>query len=359
MAVILFTGFDLTDDADQFPFLTSNSGLSTVATTLTRYNYGRCLSISTATPGNIDLGSAYDEVIVEFDMRFDTIETGAGTPAGAMIQFMDEDGNGIGAICQSSSSGANVNIQWRDWGGTIRGSASTGYPLPQSTWFHIGIRVKVHATLGEIEVWTDASGSQVKILDVTGVDTEYIGGKTIQYVNGRRALFSGSFRLDNFIAMDLTGAKDNTFKGPSRVYFGNPASDGDLTDFAPNASTNVSQVDENPPDEDSTFNESSTSGHKDCFNFPTWTGVIDGGLDIAAVAVTALARKTDASAISLAAMGRKSAVSYEGTAVPLKDSFTVRADSDFPLEIWTEDPATASDWDLAALNAFQWGYAIP
>ena len=360
MALIMFTGFDLSDDTDQWGFLSNTGNIGVASGASTRYNYGYCTTVNGSGPGNIDLGTAYSEVLVEFDVYLDTHDSSSGVPTGAFFQFMDEDESGQIALCMISESANSVNVQFRNWASATVGAASTGYPIPLDTWFHISIRVKIHATLGEVEVKIDTGGGPTSIINSTGLDTEYNVGKTIQYCNVRRAQFSGTQRMDNFIAMDTTGGKDNAFKGASRVYFSLPASDGDLTDFTPLSSTNESQVDERPPDEDSTHNDSGTSGHRDCFNFPTWTGVLDTGLDIVGIRVSALARKTDASAISLKCFGRRSAVNYDGSSsASLGDSFTAIANVNFPQEEWTEDPFDASAWSVAKLNAYQWGYVIP
>jgi len=307
----------------------------------------------------IRLDAAYSELIIEFDCFLSTFET-TGAPAGAFFEIQTEDGVGQICLCFESESGGSANVQFKtDAGGTL-GSATTGYPIPINAWFHIGIRVKISSTVGEVELMVDTGAGPVQEILDTGLDTEHIVGKIMQNFNVRRPNFSGSYFMDNLIVMDETGAKDNDFKGPSRVFYGLPATDGDLTDFTPLSSTNVSQVDERPPDEDSTYNQSPTSGHRDCFNFPTWTGVLDGALPIVGIRVYSFARKTDATPVSLKNFGRRSSVNYDGSnAVSLGDSFTAIADMDSPIEFWTEDPFDAADWTVAKLNAFQWGYTIP
>ena len=356
MAVVFFSGFDWTEDPDNMPFL-SSTAFTTPNKFLQRYSYGNSLSFSRprSTVGTIDFGVTSDELYYEFDAHTSIYQVDDE----GFISFYDEDGNvQIRVKMTSEDGGGNFNVSFNSGssGGSVLAGPTTGYPMTVAAWNHLGIYIKIHATTGAIILKVDG----VELLNVSGIDTETLVGKQMRYFNMHRPGFNGTYSMDNLIIMDTTGSKDKGFKGPGRVYAQLVDADGVVSNFTPSAGSNYQNVDELNPDGDTTYNESSTSTHRDSFATPTWSGLIDSGLDIIAVQVGAVARKTDASAISLDTYLRSNGANYDASgAEALDDSYTVLAQCNFPINFWTEDPDDVAAWNLTKLNALEFGYTIP
>jgi hypothetical protein len=355
MAVVFFSGFDLTTDADQFPFLTSNQAFFGTG----RYGYGYALYVggSREFSSFIDLKAPYDELFVEFDIKCPLFHAGTS----GFFSFLDEDLTFSHTLAMTTESAGRANVQFTFANGATLAGPSTGYPIPvNDSWFHIGIYLLVHSSAGAVTVKVDTGAGPTTILDASGIDTEAVAGKTLQYFSTHRPAGTGNWSMDNLLVMDGTGAKDNTFKGPGRVYFQMPTGAGNYSDMTPSAGSNWQNVDEVPPDEDATYNQSPTPGHRDSFTVDSWASLIPSGLDIVAVQVNAMARKTDATAISLFTFLREATTDYDGSnVVVLGDSFVTIANVAWPIEFWDEDPSDSSSLTPTKLDAMEYGYAIP
>lgn len=355
MAIVFMTGFDWTSDVKEFPFLSSIDKLSL---TTGRYSYGKCLQqLNPSSPvGKVDFGARYTELYMELDLRVKAFST---SNSGTILVVYSEDlvDHFYIRMTDADASG-NINIKFVDAGGTIIGSATTSNPVLANSWVHIGIYVKVHATAGAVTVRVDSGSGPVTVISATGVDTEYLVGKGMQYLSILMPNWGSDMCMDNLVVMDTTGTKDIAFKGPSRIYTAHPNAVGNYSQFTPKSGSNYQNVDDTDPDEDSTYNESSTSGNRDSFPVPTWVGILDPALTIAAVKVTALARKTDATAISLFVSCRQGSVDYDGSSVALGDVYQ-NPGLVTPEKRWDQDPNVAADWTITRLDTAEWGYGIP
>src|SRR5439155_547454 len=99
---------------------------------------------------------------------------------------------------------------------------------------------------------------------------------------------------DDLYCCDSLTANNNDFLGVLRVQVMLPDGAGNYAQWTPNAGTNFSRVNETPPDEDTTYNASSTLNQIDTFTFGNVTpatGTVKG-VEVVVVATSQQARVT-------------------------------------------------------------------
>ena len=351
MARLIWSGFDFSDNAKQFPFVEPPaSGLSVAAPG--RYSYGRQLRANSSSPSFLNVGAAVTELIFEADFLAVNLDPSSG--AKGFLEFRSSDGaTHLFLAIQSPLVAGFGKVEVRNSAGTVLGSES-GHSIPQGAWVHIGFRMLISDTVGEAEVRID--GNATPVINLTNQDTKNNAGLAdVQLFRVRRPGFSGDFNIDNMIAMDTTGGADDDFKGPARVFFGMPSADGTVA-WSPNSgSLNWDRVDEVPPDEDSTYVSAASAALVDALDVPTWTGVLSATADIPGAKVTLLARRDDVGSPTVRPALRIASTKYtNSTAVAIPDAYY---DPDSGIEAYFDaDPSDAGAWTIAKLNATDWGY---
>jgi len=154
--------------------------------------------------------------------------------------------------------------------------------------------------------------------------------------------------FDDFYCLNTTGAPDD-FLGPQHIRTIMPTATGDSADFTPSTGSNFQQVDDNSSDQDSTYVESSTTGHKDLYNY----GDISGGT-INAVVNNAIARKTDASSFTIIPVCKSNGVEQDATGILVDNTPLYLPFSG----VYLIDPDTTVAWTDAGVNAAQFGYKV-
>ena len=102
-------------------------------------------------------------------------------------------------------------------------------------------------------------------------------------------------------------------------------------------------------DNDSTYVQSTTAGHKDTYAFGNSSAA---PASIAAVSVKSWIRKTDAGSRTFAHVARS--VATESTSATLYPSVDYR----YMESIFATDPNTSAAWGIAAVNAAEFGYTV-
>ena len=221
-------------------------------------------------------------------------------------------------------------------------------------WSYIELKVLISDTVGTIDVVVNGvnklsltsqdtrnggSGDDIDTIEMVGIDGNGVGDTQI-------TLF------DDFYILDTTGSSPtNTFLGPTKIEEILPDGAGADTDWTPSTGSNFQNVDETPRDDDTTYNESTTTTHLDLFTAGN-LAKIDG--TVYAVQLDVLGRVTDAGAFTL---------------VPTVKSATVEgADGGTSISNTTEyinvpgmfedDPDAAAAWTPTTVNAMQIGYEV-
>lgn len=157
-------------------------------------------------------------------------------------------------------------------------------------------------------------------------------------------------RWDDVYVCDTSGSLNNDFLGDSHVETVYPNGDGAHSDWTPNSgSTHWTQVDEAPPDGDTTYNGSGTLNAIDTYTMQDLS-VIAGA--IFGVQVTQHVRKADAALRQVKPVIRRSATDYLGAIETLSTSYVARA------QLFETDPSTAAAWTVAGVNAAEFGSKV-
>jgi hypothetical protein len=153
--------------------------------------------------------------------------------------------------------------------------------------------------------------------------------------------------------MDTSGTINNDFKGDCRVEAIFPNGNGNssvLVGSDGNSTDNYLLVDENPPNSDTDYVESSTVGDKDTYNYGSITsafGVVHG------VQICPFVKKTDAGVRSIANVARSSGTEADSASQALAATYG------YLPTIKEDDPSTpGSRWTVAGVNAAEFGVKV-
>ncbi len=206
------------------------------------------------------------------------------------------------------------------------------------SWHYIEVKIVV-GTSGTVEVHLDGV---VEIASTTG----NFGTTNVDTIRVQNATSNHIELFDDMYACDTTGsAPNNTFLGDVRVATVYPNADGAHAAWTPTGGgSHFSQVDETPPDGDTTYVSDSTPGDIDSYV----TGDIDGNATVYAVQVNLYARKDDASTRQIAPVVRQASSDHVGTTVTMLSTYA------FYSQLYDQDP-TSSAWTAANVNSDEFG----
>lgn len=225
-----------------------------------------------------------------------------------------------------------------------------------STWFPIGITHKIHATDGFMGVYVGG----VPILNYVG-DTRpsyNSGGQTFD-VAMAFALFAGAGGtsglqgfanafLDDLYIDSYVGEVDSIVPA-RRFLISLPNAAGADAAWTPLSSTNVSNVDDNPNDGDTTYNKALATALRDTFNFANITVPTDHR--IVAVLPHVFAKRLDSEINNGISVHAWDGLQYEDSAdLSLFMSYDIPAFARMTLQ------PDGSVWDETDFNAMQFGY---
>jgi hypothetical protein len=213
------------------------------------------------------------------------------------------------------------------------------HALTVGTWHQIVIHIKVgDAATGQVHTWVD------EVADISDTTSDFKNGGTGVIDNFTlRGAFGNKVRYD-----DMHDWSGNDNKGNSRVLGRVAMADGFHADWTPLSGTDhFAMVDDNPPDEDTTYVYSDTTANRDSYQCQPLG--IPAGATIMAVGVTAITRKLDVGSRSLAPFIRTGGTDFDGTTV--SPSFDWNAQQAF----WELNPDTVAAWTVAEVDATEAG----
>lgn len=209
--------------------------------------------------------------------------------------------------------------------------------ITTNTWYYIEVTVVI-GNSGSYEVKVNG----VTWLSGTGVDTQQ------QSAGNADALVIGGTGWWTIDRDDLYIRNDGTFIGDCRVVSSTPNGDGANTAWAASAGNDYECVDETTPNGDTDYISSSTAGQKDTFTFPDLTGT----MNVKAVQTVISARKDNAGARNIREVCRSGGADYTGSSQAVSDTAL------FFRELRETDPNTAAAWDVAGVNAAEFGVEL-
>ena len=228
---------------------------------------------------------------------------------------------------------------------TLLATGTTVFPF--NTWIAWEMKATIHDSTGAIEV--RVQGLPTAEINISGVDTR--NGGTLGEID--RVTWGGGYsEHDDIRVISITGDAPTDFIGDCKVETLLPNGAGASTQFTPSAGSNWQNVDEpqaSSPDDDTSYNASSTVGHIDLYALPSLVTTED---QVHAVQVTSRWRKDDAGVRKARRVIRSGGSNFEGSYVVLGDSYSTL------VERFDEDPNTSAPWTLAAVNAMEIGVKV-
>jgi hypothetical protein len=226
--------------------------------------------------------------------------------------------------------------------GVSRGNGTLGTSAPGIITFNTYNQVALQCTValaGTVKVWCNG----VLVLNLVGVDTRNAHNFARTYIDAVQLMAPGGtptcFHDDVFV-LDCTVAPNNSFPGGfPRIYAAAPFADGAPIQWTPlGGGTHFSEVDEIPPDGDTSYVSSATVGQRDQYQYNA-TGVpasaqilaVQHNLDMK---VDSGARTVASAANGIAATGDAITANYHDYTTP-----------------WDTNPATGLQWQGADFPA--------
>lgn len=226
----------------------------------------------------------------------------------------------------------------KTFGGVSMGSAGA--------WRWLEFEIVVSATVGQARVWSNGT----LLLEATGLDTagSYTSGPLSFSLRSPSSDGGSSFWIDDIVAWDSNGSVMNSAPiGVIKIEPLQPNGDGTTTDWAPSSgTTSYEMINEAISDGDTTYVETSTTGHVDEIDFEAPVG--DGFLGLA---VHVQAKRVDAGTGTMR-VGVKSSSSSSTSDTSLADSAGYKYCSHFT----SVDPATSAAWTNSGIASAQLTY---
>lgn len=334
MAILLIEGFDwyTNDTPADFAGRASTTGVTSRFNrdTNTRNSHGACLAAEGGTTTNFTFAN---NATIYFGcaVRFNSIP---GTSS-VFLRLVDA---GTTQINFTVNTNGNILVQRSST--TL---ATSTFQAVGNTWFHIAVKATINNTTGAVEV--RFNGSATPDINITSQDTQVSANA---YTNQFTVIGNNStFAFDDIVVADTTGGQ--AFLGDYDIYTILPDGAGASAQFTPSAGSNWQNVDENPHDGDTTYNESQTLGHKDRFTM----GNVPADTDtIYAVQVGAFAKKTDVGGRELNVLAYDGTTEGAGTDNALTTSYT------WTLGLFEDHPSGAAPWTESEVNSMEAGYEV-
>lgn len=140
-----------------------------------------------------------------------------------------------------------------------------------------------------------------------------------------------------------------------------PTANGALSQWTPNASTNVSRVQDpiNSPDGDTTYNSTNVTGRIDTYTMATFSPPASAGLGYVLMSVVIRRTTSGVTDATIRGVCRIGGVNYFTAAAPVPaGSTSYSASSGYLFGGFASNPATGAQWTAAAINAAEWGYEL-
>jgi hypothetical protein len=204
----------------------------------------------------------------------------------------------------------------------------------------------------EVKVLLKDSGGSVAF-QLNGVGA---GSDTGDTLNAGSACDKISFKgigtggkLDDIYMGDTSGSFDFLGDVTIETQYPNAVNAKQFTG-TPETTNTHENVDDTTPDDDTSYNYSSTSTHQDSFDFPAWS--MTASDTIHGVGVNCVASKHEAGSADLKLVCWSSSTEDLTAAIGLGVGYT----SEYAM--WYENPDTSTAWTKATLEAAKFGYEL-
>lgn len=267
-----------------------------------------------------------------------------------LLRFLDNNERQV--VIKLLSTGAIQAL--RDT--TVLGASAAG-EVAIDTYYYLEVKVVVDNAAGSVEVrLTDPVAGESTILNLAGVDTQQSANAQVTQFqicgDGASDAQARYMRFDDLYVCDNAGAQCNDFLGDTRICAQFATADGAHSDFMPlGGGDNYEEIDDNPPDDDTSYNFSSTPTDRDSFvmeDLPIGAAGV-----IHAVCAVMDHRKDDAGTRTIEPSVRIGGVDYDGDGKNTPNDYAFHT-----MYAWEVSPATLAAWSSAEVNGAELGYEL-
>jgi len=286
-----------------------------------------------------DLGSGKTEIYLGVGVYI----TG-GQYSYTLVELID-----TGGTSQLSFAVEDTNQIFKVYRGDVNDTLiASGGLIPLNHWQYIEAHVVIHDTSGICTV--KVNGSQ--IINFSG-DTNNGGASDIKVI--RLGTNTGSIPsyadvyFDDLVVNDTTGSYNNSWTGRGGIELLSPNGAGTSTDLTASAGSNYECVDEQPPDDDTTYVYGSTQDDHDGYTLTntTQTGTVE------AIKWFAYAKTTAAGSDAIKRHLRINGTDYNGAS-----DLNLTTDYAYYKEILEENPDDSAAFETADLDAMEAGVVV-
>lgn len=338
MTLLVCDGFDHYDQlADKW----TGTGDGAIGSSYGRYGNGMRWGGNTGPKFYRDLGVQATTLYAGLALRADN-------PFG--VVFLFRAGAGDHVFIESIPGGA-LRARRGTWNGPILLTSTPGV-IPSYGWCYVEVKVVFDNTSGSVDFRVNG----VSVGSTTAVDTVNTANVYCdRFVIGAwHNNTANSGAIDDVYCCDDAGsAPFNTWLGEKVIEGLLPNGAGNSTQWTPSAGSNYQCVDENPPDDDTTYVASSTVGHKDLY---AMTSVKTPPGTIRAVVPWALARQDDAATRVIKTKIRENVTEGSGANHTMTSAYQYYKGG--AVDAFPNNPDTGSPWTEAEVNAMECGVEV-
>jgi hypothetical protein len=264
---------------------------------------------------------------------------GSTVPTSLLMGFWDNGTFQCGVAVRSDGSLIVTNTVGTDFasGFTVLAASSAGL-VSAMTAFYLELQVSFSST-GSVAIQLNSAS----VASASGVLTTNTAHDYAQQAGFASAASNLWYAGDVYIN-DPTGSYNNGFEGDLHVGYLIPTANGRVHAWTPLSGTNWSEVDDVPPDGDTSYNSANTTGLEDCYVLGAIPNTVN---QVVAVQVSAYARR-DASGSRSVALGVGNGTSESfGSNVALGSSYS------YAVQNFDTNPLTGEPWVATDLSAIQ------
>lgn len=317
MAILFTDGFEERNSAKWDTF-------SLVANSTTPRTGARSLAFVAASSIATKIVGSKGTLVVGFGLRKGSTDSGSNT----FVTFIDSATSQVGL--RINNDGSIAVYRGGSTASTQLGSTSAAGVIPTNAYVYVEFKVVFHASAGSFEVWVDGAS----IISASGLDTTNTANDSADRVRfGNTAV---SQDIDDLYIDDATE------HGICKVEHQKPNAAGTFAEFTPSAGSNWQNVDEQAHDSDTTYNSTTTTGHRDSFNH---TDLVTATGDVIAIQHIYVARKDDVGVREIAELHVQGGSEYAGDTKTLTTSYQTF------LKVRETNPHTGNVYTIAELNS--------
>lgn len=207
-------------------------------------------------------------------------------------------------------------------------------------WYYVEFKIVI----------SEVGSFDLKINEVSQLDDDTIDTQANSDGYSCYALFKGTTAwrwMDDIYVCDGTGDNNNDFLGACQVIAKFPDGDGSSSGFTPSAGDNHQNVDDNPVDSDTTYNDGSNSD----IDYYTYDALTESYL-VRGLQVNTTVRTTDAGSMSVQNKVQSGGFVTTGAERFLNITYSTEHD------IVENDPNTDDIWTIDGINSAEFGLEV-